>query len=292
MNYLDLNAQIRIISALVEGCSIRSTERLTGIHRDTVMRVGYRIGNACSNLHDRLFQSLPTTTIQIDEAWSFVGKKQKNCKATDGQDVGDQYIFIAMDADSKAILTYHMGKRDAVNTQVFIRDLRSRLTRIPQITSDGFLSYASAIDDAFGVDVHYAQVQKEYVGGQAYKPDKRYSPGFCVAVTKETICGRPDPSRITTAHIERQNLSLRMGQRRFTRLTNAYSRKLEHHIAAFSLYAVHYNLCRVHNTLRITPAMEMGIANHIWTIEDLICELGADRPVSKINPLMQGMEIN
>ena len=196
-----------------------------------------RVGVGCAVLHDRLFQNLNVPLIELDEAWSYIGKKQKRLTPEDSSEKGDQYVFIALDATNKAILTYLVGKRTSENTVAFVADL---------------------------------QIVKKYVGEPPINAARRYSPGTVVGVDKSVLMGQPDPKKISTSLVERQNLSLRMSQRRFTRLTNAFSKKLENHCAAVSLYVSHYNLCRVHETIRVTPAMALGVTDHIWTIGELI----------------------
>ncbi|MEW6090981.1 MAG: transposase [Pseudomonadota bacterium] len=267
-NVLPREKQIEIIAALTEGCSIRSVERLTGVHRDTIMRLGVRVGQGCERLHDATMRNLSVSRIEMDEAWSYVGKKQRLVKPEDGREVGDQYIFLAMDVTGKAILSYRVGKRDAGNTHAFVMDVRERVLGAPDISTDAFKGYRTAIDEAFGLDCHYGIIEKHYKMEPAKEAARRYSPGYVVAVSTRQVVGAPD--QISTSYIERQNLSLRMGQRRMTRLTNGFSKKLENHIAAVGLYVAHYNLCRVHEALRITPAMQLGVTDHIWTIGELV----------------------
>ncbi len=268
MNILPRNKRIETIAALCEGVSIRATERLTGIHRDTIMRLGVRVGQGCATLHDRLMRNLNVARIELDEAWSYVGKKQRMVKVEDGPLMGDQYVFLALDATSKGILSYRIGKRDRATTHAFISDLRERVVNRPEISSDAFRTYPDAIEAYFGERVDYGQVDKHYAYEPAREAARRYSPGFVVSVTKTRVAGMP--KRISTSYIERQNLTLRMQQRRFTRLTNGFSKKLENHVAAVALYVAHYNLCRVHEALRITPAMQLGVTDHIWTIGELV----------------------
>ncbi len=265
MNILPLDKQIQIVSALVEGCSIRATERLTDTHRDTIMRLGLRIGEGCAMLHDGMMRGLHVNLIEFDEAWSYVGKKQKRLKPTDGRDKGDQYVFVALDATRKAIVSYLVGKRDSENTNAFATDVRERIVNRPQISSDAFKPYVEAVELAFGAEVDYAQIVKQYDGEPGPDAARRYSPGWVVAVRKQRIAGKPVRARVSTSYIERSNLTLRMQSRRFTRLTNGFSKKLRNHAAAVSLYVVHYNLCRVHETLRTTPAMALGVTDYIWT---------------------------
>ena len=268
MNILPFDKQIMAISALTEGCSIRAVERLTDIHRDTIMRLGVRVGKGCARLHDAMMRDLQVAVIEFDEIWAFVGKKQR--RAGDDRESGDQYTFTALDATRKAIISYRTGKRTAENTRAFVQDVRERVINRPQITSDGFGPYGVAMEEAFGADVDYSQLVKVYQAEPSRDAARRYSPGYVVGVERTRIVGRPRAEHVSTSYVERSNLTLRMQQRRFTRLTSGFSKKLDNHRAAVSLYVAHYNLCRVHETLRITPAMALGIADHIWTIGELI----------------------
>jgi IS1 family transposase len=267
MNILPRDKQIAAISALCEGVSIRATERLTGVHRDTIMRLGVRIGQGCAALHDRLMRDLHVSRCELDEAWSYVAKKQRRVRPEDGAGVGDQYVFLALADAAKAIVSYRVGKRDADNTRAFVADLRERVLGAPEISSDAFNMYPNAVELAFGIDCQYGQIEKRYAYEPAKEAARRYSPGFVVAVAKHRVVGLP--KHISTSYVERQNLTLRMQQRRFTRLTNAFSKKLENHKAAVALYVAHYNFCRVHEALRVTPAMQLRVTDHVWTIGEL-----------------------
>lgn len=270
MNRLSTDRQVAVIAALCEGCSIRTTERLTGTHRDTIMRLGARVGRKCGYLHNAMMRNLNVAHIEMDELWSYVGKKQKRVKPNDDPGKGDCYSFIAIDAINKAIISYRSGKRDAETTELFLTDLRSRVLGTPMISSDGFTMYEELMRWAFGEDVHYGQIIKKYVGEPPVNAARRYSPGTVVAVDRKVITGAMPRFMIGTSHAERQNLSVRMASRRFTRLTNGFSKKLENHTAAVSLYVAHYNLCRVHETIRTTPAMALGLTDHPWSIAELI----------------------
>ena len=265
MNILPFDRQVSAIAALTEGVSIRAAERLTGIHRDTIMRLGVRVGEGCAELHGVLMVGLQVAHIELDEIWSFVGKKQKRVIGMETIAKGDQYLFTAMDATGKAILSYRVGKRTAENTQAFVADLRERVINRPEISSDAFQPYPEAVELAFGIDVDYGQVQKSYRNeGDVKVAARRYSPGKVVAVAQRSVVG--SPKHICTSHMERGNLTIRMQTRRFTRLTNAFSKKLRNHKAAVALFIAHYNLCRVHETIRMTPAMMLGVTDHIWTV--------------------------
>jgi len=268
MNILPRDKQIEIVAALTEGVSICAVERLTGVHRDTIMRLGVRVGLGCAALHDATMQDLRVNRRELDEAWSYVGKKQARVTSEDGADVGDQYVFLALADSAKAIISYRVGKRNGENTRAFVADLRARVLGGPEISADAFQAYPVAVDLAFGLDCHFGTVEKHYAVEGAVEAARRYSPAQVVSVSKRHVVGRPQ--HITTSYIERQNLTLRMQQRRFTRLANAFSKKLENHAAAVALYVAHYNLCRVHEALRVTSAMQLGVTDHIWTIGELV----------------------
>ncbi len=268
MNILKREKQEAAIAALVEGSSIRSVERMTGIHRDTIMRLGYRVGHGCANLMDSYMRNLKCQSVQVDEIWCYVGKKQSHLKDNDLEEFGDQWVFVALDADSKLIPSYLVGKRTAENTQAFITDLSNRLDNRVQLTSDSLNLYATAVEEVFGIGVDYGQLVKSYEAEPTGVG--RYSPPHVVSAERKVIVGNPRLSQISTSYVERQNLTMRMQIRRFTRLTNAFSKKLDNLKAAVALHFAHYNFVRVHKTLRVTPAMEAGITNRLWTIADLL----------------------
>jgi IS1 family transposase len=271
MNVLPFDKQVQVISALTEGCSIRSTERLTGANRNTVMSLGVRVGDGCERLHDRLMRDLNVGIIECDEQWDFIAKKQKRVRQGDPSEFGDVWLHVALSATHKAVISYVVGKRDGTYTQELADDLRGRILNRPQITADGYAPYIGAIEAAFGTDVDFATIVKKYVGDSSL-PDAahRYSPGHVSGVERTVIRGRPKRENISTSYVERFNLSSRMQMRRCTRLTNGFSKKLENHRAAISLWIAFYNLCRVHETLRCTPAMALGVTDHIWTIAELV----------------------
>lgn len=270
MNVLSRDQQIQIIACLTEGQSIRATERITGIHRDTIMRLGARVGRGCAELHDRMMVGIRAGRLELDEIWGFVGKKQKRVQRHEIAHKGDQYTFIGMSASAKAIISYRTGKLDTENTDLFIQDLRERVIGAPEISTDGFLPYQNAIRDAFNGRAHHGVIVKTYsVTNLAVKDAaRRYSPAQVVAVARDVVSGVP--AHISTSYVERQNLTLRMTQKRFARLTNGFSKKLDHHAAAVSLYVTHYNLCRVHEALRTTPGVALGVTDRVWTIGDLL----------------------
>lgn len=285
MNVLPRDKQIEIIACLTEGMSIRATERLTSIHRDTVMRLGARVGRGCAILHDNLMVGIRTGRLELDEIWGYVGKKQKRVQRHEIDHQGDQYTFLAMSSSAKAIISYLTGKRDSDTTHEFIHDLRERVIGAPEISTDGFRPYQESIRRAFAGKAHHGVIVKTYsVTNLAVKDAaRRYSPAEVVAVEREVVSGIP--VQISTSYVERQNLTLRMSQRRFGRLTNGFSKKLTHHCAAVSLYVAHYNLCRVHEALRTTPAVALGVAERVWSLGDLIdavLVLEPNRPVRTV----------
>jgi IS1 family transposase len=269
-NILSNEKQTTIISNLAEGMSIRSIERVTGVHRDTIMRLGVRVGEGCAKVMDSEMRGLNCRVLQLDEIWGFIGKKQKN---TDDRDLraglGDVWTFIAIDAETRMVPCYFVGKRDGYHANSFVADLASRLNERVQISSDALAAYAEAIERGFGAEVDYAQVIKVFKENEIVE-QRRYSPADCIAVTKRVICGEPEPRHISTSYVERQNLTVRMHMRRLTRLTNGFSKKLENFKAAVGLHFGYYNFVRLHKTLRMTPAMAGGVTNHIWTVPELM----------------------
>ena len=284
MNVLSFDKQCRVIAAITEGCSLRATSRLVDVDKGTVIALQLKVGEACARLHDALMRNLNVGILELDEAWSFIGKKQKRVKFNDPRELGDAYVWIGMDAIHKAIVSYVVGKRTADNAQLLAADLRARILNRPQITTDGLTAYVDAIDRAFGIDVDYAMLQKQYAAVAGNDAAHRYSPGAIIGVEKQVITGSPDPERISTSFVERQNLTLRMGIRRMTRLTNAYSKKLRNHIGAIGLHVGYYNYVRVHETLRITPAMSLGVTDHVWAIGELIHQALATLEPTPVEP--------
>jgi IS1 family transposase len=272
MNTLSMEQKVKIVSALVEGNSIRSIERMTGVHRDTVMRLGLRVGEGCARFLDAKMRNVCSHRVQVDEIWTFVGVKQARLNGNHNHsDMGDQYVFVSLDADSKLVISHMVGKRDAEMTWYFIRDLKERLANRVQLTSDGFRAYIPAVEDAFGANVDFAQLVKVY-GQERKRHDNRewYSPVRVMAAIPTPINGRPDTRWVSTSFVERQNLTMRMQIRRLTRLTNAFSKKLRNLKAAVALYFAHYNFVRIHGTLRCTPAIASGITDHLWNLEELM----------------------
>jgi len=271
MNTLPKDKQAAIIRAHVEGNSIRSMERMMGVHRDTIMRLIVKTGQGCAQLLDERIKNILAQRIQADEIWTYVFKKQARLSTEDHPDMGDQYVFVAMDVDTKLIISHLVGKRDAASAYYFIRDMKDRVQGRPQVTTDGFRAYLPAMEDCFGADVDYAQLVK--LNGQpkaASGSRDWYAPVQVTAAIPMRVNGNPDPRYISTSLIERQNLMMRMQKRRFTRLTNAFSKKLENLKAAVSLHFAHYNFVRIHQTLRVTPAMAAGITDHVWELEELL----------------------
>jgi IS1 family transposase len=269
MSLLSRDQQIQVIGCLTEGMSIRAIERLTGIHRDTIMRLGARVGRGCAELHDRIMVGLRVGRIEMDELWAFVGKKQRHLKRTDSAEKGDQYTFIALASSSRAIIGYRTGKRQGGTTDEFVQDLRGRVIGSPEISTDGFLPYQPAIRDAFENSSH-GVINKTFSVTHltVNQAQHRYSPAAVIAVAREAVRGEPE--QISTSYVERSNLSIRMASRRFTRLTNGFSKKLDNHLSAVALYIAHYNLCRVHESLRTTPAVQLGITDRVWSLGQLI----------------------
>jgi IS1 family transposase len=268
MNILSRDKQIEVIAALTEGLGIRATARLTKVNRKTVGSLALQIGKGAFELHDRMMVGIRINRLELDECWSYVAKKQKRVERHELFAKGDQYVFVGMAGTQKAIIGFHIGKRDSENTDRFIRDLRDRVIGQPEISTDGFLPYLPAIRDAFGVGAIHGQIIKTYsVTHLTKEAAGRYSPASVVAVSRDVVSG--EPAQISTSYVERQNLSIRMASRRFTRLTNGFSKRLDCHVAAVALYVAHYNFCRVHETLRTTPAVALGIADHVWSIGEL-----------------------
>ena len=270
MNRLPLQKRVQVISALTEGNSIRSTVRMTGIAKNTITKLISELGPVCASYMDRTLRNLTCKRVQCDETWSFCYAKAKNVpqplKGHFG--FGDVWTWVAMDADTKLICSWLVGGRDAGAAHEFIRDLADRLAHRVQLTTDGLRLYLSAVEDAFGSEIDYAMLVKIY--GRAAESETRYSPAAIIGCQAATITGDPNPKHVSTSYVERQNLTMRMSMRRFTRLTNGFSKKIENHIAAIAIHYLHYNFCRIHQTLRITPAMAAGIADHVWDVAELV----------------------
>lgn len=269
MNKLSLSRRTQIINCLVEGNSIRSTERMTDTHRDTIMRLMVDVGEGCENLMNDTMKNLTCRRLQVDEIWTYVQKKQRQVVPGDDRSrVGDQWTFVAIDADSKIVPVYRIGKRDLITARAFMGDLASRLDNRVQISADALAAYVDATEKAFGSDVDFGRLIKHYEAEPIGAG--RYSPPRIGSATREAIVGNPDQRHISTSFVERQNLTMRMSMRRFTRLTNAFSKKIENLRAAVALHFAHYNFVRVHNTLRVTPAMAGGVVRNLWSLEELV----------------------
>lgn len=270
MNRLPVAKRAQILGMMVEGASIRAISRMTGASKNTIVKLLSDAGQACSEYQDRTLVNLPCKRIQADEIWSFVYSKQKNVpQEKRGQfGYGDVWTWTALCADTKLVPCWLVGRRDAGAAYEFMTDLASRLTNRIQLTTDGLRTYINAVDDAFHREIDYAMLVKIY--GSEPEGEKRYSPPVCLGTDRTVVRGRPGPDHISTSYVERQNLSMRMGMRGFTRLTNAFSKKVENHMHAISIYFMHYNFVRIHQTLRVTPAMEAGVTDRLWTLEDVI----------------------
>jgi transposase-like protein/IS1 family transposase len=258
------------IQLLIEGTSIRSAERITGIHRDTIIRLLVLAGDRSLALMDTQMRDLQCERIQSDEIWSFIAKKKRNVRDDDPAEFGDAWVFVGIDPQTKLIPAFAVGKRTKETTNAFIGDLAARLANRVQLTTDGFNFYIDAVEKHFGADVDFGQVIKLYGDYGQHDAAGRYSPQPIIEVISKVRQGHPDPKHMSTSHVERQNLTMRMAIRRFTRLTNAFSKKLDNHKAACALHFAYYNFCRVHQTLRVTPAMQAGISDHVWTIAELL----------------------
>jgi IS1 family transposase len=273
MNCLDSQTRARIVHCLTEGCSIRATCRMTGAAKGTVTKLLADLGQACANYHHKHVRNLRVRRLQCDEIWSFVGCKRKN--ATVEQRYygwGDIWTWIAIDADTKMVVSYLVGGRDAGWAMEFMEDCASRVIGRLQITTDAHKPYLKAVEGAFGVEIDYAMLQKLY-GAPSDEEQRRYSPAKCIGTDMKTVLGFPDPDHVSTSYVERQNLTMRMQMRRFTRLTNGHSKKAANHAYAVALHYMHYNYCRVHSSLRVTPAMEAGLSNHVWSIDEIVALL-------------------
>jgi IS1 family transposase len=273
MNALTIEKKTPVVAMLCEGSSIRSIERITGIHRDTIMRLGVRVGQACAKIMDEKMRNLECKNLEVDEIWGFIGSKNKN--AARSGNYGDVWTFICIDSDTKIIPSHLVGKRDGYHAKAFMDDVAGRMKNRVQVSSDALAAYADATERAFGADVDYGQISKTYsFTALAKDAATRYSPAEVVKVEKTIITGMPDVSRITTSHIEKQNHTLRMHNRRLTRLTNAFSKKLENFEAAVALNLAYYNFCKRHITIRMTPTQAAGVEASAWTVAELVARCG------------------
>jgi len=267
---IPLDKATMVLKLLVEGTSVRSIERVTQVHRDTILRLLILAGERCSRLLDEKMRGLKCNFIECDEIWTFCFKKQRRVRKADPAEFGDQWVFVALDAETKLVPSFCIGKRSAGTTAAFIDDLSQRIENRPQITTDGFRFYVNAVERSFGADVDFAQLVKLYGDYGQHDHAAKYSPSPIIEVISKVRQGEPDADHISTSYVERQNLTMRMQMRRFTRLTNAFSKKLENLKAAIALHFAYYNFCRVHKTLRVTPCMEAKITDHVWSMAELI----------------------
>ena|SRR5579863_7274504 len=271
MNCLDSATRARIVNCLIEGCSIRATVRMTGASKNTIVKLLADLGAACSRYHDQHVRNLRVRHLQADEIWSFIGAKAKNTRAEKKQEGwGDIWTWVGIDADTKLVVSYLVGGRDGGWAKEFMEDCASRIRNRVQITTDGHKPYLEAVENAFGADIDFATLQKIY--GAPNDNEKRYSPAKCIGSDMKVVSGNPDPQHVSTSYVERQNLTMRMHMRRFTRLTNGFSKKVDNHRHSVALHYMFYNFCRIHQSLRCTPAQEAGLSDHVWTVEE-ICAL-------------------
>lgn len=278
MNILNQDERRRVVAALVEGNSIRSTSRMTGVARNTITKLLIDLGSACMTYHDKHVRRVKVRRLQCDEIWAYVGAKARNV-SIEKKEIGwgDVWTWVGLDADTKLVVSYLVGGRGAGWAHDFMLDCASRIVGKPQITTDMHKPYLAAVEEAFGGDADYAVLHKIF--GASDEPEKRYSPATCIGCDMKTISGVPDPKHVSTSYVERQNLTMRMSMRRFTRLTNGFSKKLENHAYAVALHFMYCNFVRVHQTLRVTPAMEAGLTDHLWSIDELVAlgEIGAPK---------------
>ncbi len=272
MNRLSTAERARVVARLVEGNSIRATVRMTGVAKNTIVKLLTDLGAACSKYQDETIRNVRSRGVQCDEIWSFVGAKQKNASdEKKAQGWGDVWTWTAIDADSKLTLSFRLGDRTVATAYDFMEDLASRIASRVQLTTDGHKVYLNAVEGGFGADVDHAMLVKIYQDSQE---ETRYSPAKCLGCEQKVISGEPNPKRISTSYVERHNLTMRMSMRLFTCLTNAFSKKLESHAAMVALYFMYYNFGRVHQMLRVTPAMQAGISDHVWAIEEIVALMG------------------
>ena len=272
MNKLDRKSRAQILGMMVEGVSMRSITRLTGASKNTVAKLLRDAGEACIAYHDEHVRNLQCKHVQCDEIWSFVAKKEKNVRnyGEKLQGCGDAWTWTAIDSETKLIASWLVGPRDAFSARDFMADLSSRLTNRVQLTTDGLKTYLHAVDRAFGSNIDYAMLVKLYGAPHGNPQERKYSPNECCGTVVGVVCGNPDEGRISTSHVERSNLSMRMGMRRFTRLTNGFSKKIEAHEHALAIYFMHYNYARIHSSIRVSPAMAAGVTDKLWSMDDIV----------------------
>lgn len=285
MNKLDLAKRAQVLTLLTEGMSLRATARAADVSYNTVSKLFADAGRVCGAYQDKALRDLPCKRLQLDEIWSFVYAKAKNVPTAKAapQDAGDAWTWVAIDADTKLVASWRIGDRSSETAMAFADDLASRLRNRVQITSDGHKAYLEAIEGAFGADVDYAMLVKVY--GEAPEGQRRYSPAVCTGAHKRRVEGNPDARHVSTSYVERQNLTMRMSIRRFTRLTNAFSKKLENHALSVALHYMHYNFCCIPKTVRVTPAMAAGVADRVWDMADIAALIAAqEAPIAKRGP--------
>ena len=283
MNRLDPKTRKLILRCLVEGQSVRATARTADVSKNTVAKLLVDAGKVCADFQDKALRDLPCKRVQVDEIWSFVYAKQKNvpnAKAAP-EDAGDVWTWTAICADTKLVPSWHVSDRTGAAAIEFMDDLASRLAERVQLTSDGHKPYLEAVEGAFGGDIDYAMLVKMYDGENSKSPEKRYSPAVCTGAKKTRTEGSPDPKHVSTSYAERNNLTMRMSMRRFTRLTNAFSKKIENHAHSVALHFMFYNFCRIHSSLKVTPAMAAGVTDRLWDIEDIVKLIEDAEPAPK-----------
>jgi IS1 family transposase len=285
MNQLPLSTRVQIITMLTEGNSLRATSRMTGTSINTVTKLLVDVGRACQNFHNNTVHNVAASRVQCDEIWSFVYSKQKNVPDDKEGEAGDVWTWVALDSDSKLVISWLVGSRDVDSATIFMQDLASRLKDRVQLTTDGHKAYREAVRVAFGKNVDFAQLVKMYAGEGTQSAEKKYSPAEVTGTKKMTRVGNPDSKSVSTSHVERQNLTMRMNMRRFTRLTNAFSKKVENHCYAIALHFVYYNFVRIHKSLRVTPAMEAGLTKELWTVENIVKLVDQDIQERPIKPV-------
>lgn len=271
MNRLPLETRARILGCLVEGNSLRSTSRMCDVSINTVTKLLVDVGTACDLFQNETLRNLNCRRLQLDEIWTFCAMKERNVPPMRKGELGkgDVWTWVAIDAETKLVPAWLIGRRNASYARAFVKDLAGRLANRVQVTTDGHKVYVQAMDEAFGSDVDYAMLVKLYGDAAGHAQEVRYSPAECRGTMKGTVTGNPDDEHVSTSHVERQNLTMRMSMRRFTRLTNGFSKKVENHCCAVGLHYMFYNFGRIHKSLRVTPAMQGGIADHVWTLEEI-----------------------
>lgn len=270
MNKLPIEKRVQIINLLVEGSSLRTASRIADVSINTVTKLLVEVGQACAKFHDEKVQQIKSERVQCDEIWSFVYAKQRNVTQEMEETAGDAWTFVGIDADTKLVISWLVGERDPDTASAFMNDVAMRLANRVQLSTDGFKPYLKAVAENFGNSIDFAQLIKYYSNDKDMKAQGKYSPPVCIGTKKTAYIGDPNPDFVSTSYVERQNLTMRMHMRRFTRLTNAFSKKLENHCHAIALHFVYYNFCKIHKTLRVPPAMEAGLIKRIMTLEDIV----------------------